>query len=206
MLGHERRDLEERMKREGRLPPGQSATQKFPVLHYGRVPDFDPDTWTLNVFGLVDKEKTWSWAEFLQLPTRTQTCDIHCVTRWSKFDTVWEGVPFKTLVEMVGVRPEARFVIAHCEAGYTTNLPLDVMLADDVMLAYRFDGKPLEPDHGFPVRTLVPNRYFWKSAKWVRGIEFAAEDRPGFWEKAGYHNNGDPWKEERHARSIGGLW
>ena len=206
MLGHERRDLEERMKREGRLPPGQSATQKFPVLHYGRVPDFDPDTWTLNVFGLVDKEKTWSWAEFLQLPTRTQTCDIHCVTRWSKFDTVWEGVPFKTLVEMVGVRPEARFVIAHCEAGYTTNLPLDVMLADDVMLAYRFDGKPLEPDHGFPVRTLVPNRYFWKSAKWVRGIEFATEDRPGFWEKAGYHNNGDPWKEERHARSIGGLW
>ena len=206
MLGHERRDLEERMKREGRLPPGQSATQKFPVLHYGRVPDFDPDTWTLNVFGLVDKEKTWSWAEFLQLPTRTQTCDIHCVTRWSKFDTVWEGVPFKTLVETVGVRPEARFVIAHCEAGYTTNLPLDVMLADDVMLAYRFDGKPLEPDHGFPVRTLVPNRYFWKSAKWVRGIEFATEDRPGFWEKAGYHNNGDPWKEERHARSIGGLW
>jgi len=206
MFGKDRRDLEERMKREGRLPPGQSATQKFPVLHYGRIPDFDPETWTLRVFGLVENEKTWGWKEFLQMPTQTQTCDIHCVTRWSKFDTVWEGVPFKSLVDMVGVKPEARYVIAHCEAGYTTNLPLDVMLADDVMLAYKYDGKYLDPDHGFPVRTLVPSRYFWKSAKWVRGIEFAAEDRPGFWEKAGYHNDGDPWKEERHARSVGGLW
>lgn len=206
MLGRERRDLEERMRQEGRLPSGQSATQKFPVLHYGRVPDFDPQTWTLQVFGLVDTEKNWSWAEFLQLPTRTLTCDIHCVTRWSKFDTVWEGVPFKVLVDMAGIKPEAHFVITHCEAGYTTNLPLDVMLADDVLLAYKYDGQYLDPDHGFPLRTLVPSRYFWKSAKWVRGIELAAEDRPGFWEKAGYHNNGDPWKEERHARSAGSLW
>lgn len=206
MFGEDRRNLEERMKREGRLPPGQSATQKFPVLHYGRIPEFDPETWTLRVFGLVETEKVWSWDEFLQLPTQTQTCDIHCVTRWSKFDTVWEGVPFKALVDRVGVRPETRYVIAHCEAGYTTNLPLDVMLAEDVMLAYKYNGEFLDPDHGFPVRTLVPSRYFWKSAKWVRGIEFAAEDRPGFWERAGYHNDGDPWKEERHARSVGGLW
>ena len=206
MFNNDRRQLEERMKKEGRLPPGQSATQKFPVLHYGRVPGFDPETWTMRAFGLVDEEKTWSWQAFLELPTRTLTCDIHCVTRWSKFDTLWEGVPFKTFAELVGVKPEAAFVIVHCEGGYTTNLPLDVMMQDNVLLAYKYDGKYLEPDHGFPVRTLVPDRYFWKSAKWVRGIEFAAEDRLGFWEKAGYHNEGDPWKEERHARSTGGLW
>jgi len=206
MFNNDRRQLEERMKREGRLPPGQSATQKFPVLHYGRVPGFDPETWTMRAFGLVDEEKTWSWQSFLELPTRTITCDIHCVTRWSKFDTLWEGVPFKTFAELVGVKPEAAFVIAHCEGGYTTNLPLDVMMQDNVLLAYKYDGKYLEPDHGFPVRTLVPDRYFWKSAKWVRGVEFAVADQPGFWEKAGYHNEGDPWKEERHARSVGGLW
>lgn len=206
MFNNDRRQLEERMKKEGRLPPGQSATQKFPVLHYGRVPGFDPESWTMRAFGLVDEEKTWSWQSFLEIPSRTLTCDIHCVTRWSKFDTVWEGVPFKTLADLVGVRSEAAFVVAHCEGGYTTNLPLEAMMKDNVLLAYKYDGKFLEPDHGFPVRTLVPDRYFWKSAKWVRGIEFAAEDRPGFWEKAGYHNEGDPWKEERHARSVGGLW
>jgi DMSO/TMAO reductase YedYZ molybdopterin-dependent catalytic subunit len=196
----ERRDLERQMLAEGRLPPGQSATLKFPVLHYGPVPRTDLATWNLRLFGLVNEEKTWNWQEFTALPTKTITADIHCVTRWSKFDTVWEGVAFRDLVDMVGVKPEAKFVIAHCEYGYTTNVPLKVMLDDGVMLAYRFDGKPLEPDHGYPVRTLVPKRYFWKSAKWVRSLEFAARDRLGFWEQAGYHNDADPFREERFSR------
>jgi DMSO/TMAO reductase YedYZ molybdopterin-dependent catalytic subunit len=169
-------------------------------LHYGPVPRTDLATWNLRLFGLVNEEKTWNWQEFTALPTKTITADIHCVTRWSKFDTVWEGVAFRDLVDMVGVKPEAKFVIAHCEYGYTTNVPLKVMLDDGVMLAYRFDGKPLEPDHGYPVRTLVPKRYFWKSAKWVRSLEFAARDRLGFWEQAGYHNDADPFREERFSR------
>ncbi|HOA23998.1 MAG TPA: sulfite oxidase-like oxidoreductase [Aggregatilineales bacterium] len=199
MSQRQRRMLEDKFAREGRLPPGQSLTLKFPVLHYGRVPETNLETWTLRAFGLVDEERTWTWQEFTSLPVTTVTCDIHCVTRWSKFDTIWEGVSFREFARLAGVRPEARYVIVHCEQGYTTNLPLDVMLDHDVLLAYRYDGKPLDPDHGFPLRTLVPKRYFWKSAKWVRGIEFAAEDRPGFWERAGYHNNGDPWQEQRFA-------
>ena len=199
MSQRQRRMLEDKFAREGRLPPGQSLTLKFPVLHYGRVPETNLETWTLRAFGLVDEERTWTWQEFTSLPVTTVTCDIHCVTRWSKFDTIWEGVLFREFARLAGVRPEARYVIVHCEQGYTTNLPLDVMLDHDVLLAYRYDGKPLDPDHGFPLRTLVPKRYFWKSAKWVRGIEFAAEDRPGFWERAGYHNNGDPWQEQRFA-------
>ncbi len=206
MLERERIELEKRMKAEGRLPPGQSATLKFPVLHYGPVPPFDPQTWTLRVFGLVNEEKVWTWEEFLKLPTKTITCDIHCVTRWSKFDTVWEGVPFRYIAEVVGVKPEAKFVIAHCEYGFTTNLPLEDMLDDDVLLAYKYDGQFLEPEHGFPLRTLVPKRYFWKSAKWLRGIEFTDRDRPGFWEQAGYHNDADPWKEQRHARWAAPGW
>jgi len=206
MLERERIELEKRMKAEGRLPPGQSATLKFPVLHYGPVPPFDPQTWTLRVFGLVNEEKVWTWEEFLKLPTKTITCDIHCVTRWSKFDTVWEGVPFRYIAEVVGVKPEAKFVIAHCEYGFTTNLPLEAMLDDDVLLAYKYDGQFLEPEHGFPLRTLVPKRYFWKSAKWLRGIEFTDRDRPGFWEQAGYHNDADPWKEQRHARWAAPGW
>jgi DMSO/TMAO reductase YedYZ molybdopterin-dependent catalytic subunit len=193
----DRRELERRVKEEERLPPGQSVTIKFPVLHYGPVPSFDKDTWTLRAFGLVEEEKVWTWDEFLKLPTTRVTCDIHCVTRWSMFDTEWEGVLFRDFVALCGVKPKAKFVIAHCEHGFTTNLPLEVVLGDDVLLAYKYDGEFLTPEHGFPLRTLVPKRYFWKSAKWVRGIEFAAEDRPGFWEQAGYHNDGDPWKEER---------
>ncbi len=206
MLERERAELEKRMKAEGRLPPGQSATLKFPVLHYGPVPPFDPQTWTLRVFGLVNEEKVWTWEEFLKLPTKTITCDIHCVTRWSKFDTVWEGVPFRYIAEVVGVKPEAKFVIAHCEYGFTTNLPLEAMLDDDVLLAYKYDGQFLQPEHGFPLRTLVPKRYFWKSAKWLRAVEFTDKDRPGFWEQAGYHNEADPWKEQRHARWAGPGW
>jgi DMSO/TMAO reductase YedYZ molybdopterin-dependent catalytic subunit len=199
MFADKRRRLERKMKEEGRLPPGQSLTLKFPVLHYGSEPETDLKAWTLRTFGLVEEEKVWSWEEFLELPSKKATCDIHCVTRWSKFDTVWEGLPFKTLVDLTGVKPEAKFVIAHCEHGYTTNVPLEVMLDDDVLLAYKYDGAFLEPQHGFPLRTLVPKRYFWKSAKWVRAIEFVATDRPGFWEKAGYHNEGDPWLEQRYG-------
>lgn len=196
----DRRDLEKQAVQEGRIPPGQSLTLKFPVLHYGPVPPFDKDTWTLRAFGLVNEEKVWTWDEFQQLPTTKLTCDIHCVTRWSKLDTVWEGVRFRDFVELVGVKPEAKFVIAHCEYGFTANTPLEVMLDDDVLLAYKYDGKFLDPEHGFPLRTLVPKRYFWKSAKWLRGVEFVDKDRPGFWEQAGYHNDADPWKEQRYGR------
>ena len=201
MFDNQRRELEEQAIREDRLPPGQSLTLKFPVLHYGQVPRYDMSTWTLRASGLVKEEKTWTWEEFLQLPTQTITCDIHCVTRWSKLDTVWEGVPFKVFVELAEVNPEAKFVIAHCEYGFTANVPLDAVMDDDVLLAYMYDGKPLEPDHGYPLRLLVPKKYFWKSAKWLRAIEFTEQDRPGFWEQAGYHNDADPWKEQRLARS-----
>lgn len=195
-----RRKDEERIKSEGRLPPGQSLTQKFPVLTYGPNARFDADTWDLRVFGEVEQEMRWSWQEFLALPTVSITCDIHCVTRWSKFDTVWEGVRFSDFVKLFGVKPTAKYVIAHCDQGYTTNLPIEAMMEDDVLLTYKYDGKFLEPDHGFPLRTLVPKRYFWKSAKFLRGLEFSPTDKPGFWENAGYHNNGDPWAEERYGR------
>jgi DMSO/TMAO reductase YedYZ molybdopterin-dependent catalytic subunit len=199
-----RRGEEDKVREEGRLPPGQSLTRKFPVLTYGPNARFDPATWDMRVFGEVEKEMRWTWDEFLALPTVTITCDIHCVTRWSKFDTVWEGIRFTDFIKLFGVKPSARFVIAHCDHGYTTNLPIEAMMEDDVLLAYKYDGKPLEPDHGFPVRTLVPKRYFWKSAKFLRALEFSQEDKPGFWEQSGYHNDGDPWKEERYGRR--GFW
>ncbi len=195
-----RRQQEEQVKKEGRLPPGQSLTQKFPVLTYGPNPPFDPATWDMKVWGEVENEMRWSWDEFLQIPTRTITVDIHCVTRWSKFDTTWEGVPFNEFVNLFGVKPSARYVIAHCDYGYTTNVTLEEMMDDDVLLAYKYDGQWLEADHGAPVRTLVPKLYFWKSAKFLRGLEFSAVDKPGFWEQAGYHNHGDPFKEERYGR------
>ncbi|NDJ61913.1 MAG: sulfite oxidase-like oxidoreductase [Chloroflexi bacterium] len=195
-----RRKDEERVKKEGRLPPGQSLTHKFPVLTYGPTPGFDEATWDLRVYGEVDNELRWNWREFQQLPTVSITTDIHCVTRWSKFDTVWEGVLFRDIMEMAGLKDTAKFVIAHCEYGYTTNTPVEIMYDEDVMLAYKFDGQFLDAEHGFPVRTLVPKRYFWKSAKWVRALEFTSVDKPGFWEQAGYHNEGDPFKEERYQR------
>lgn len=197
-----RKREEEKIKSEGRLPPGQSLTQKFPVLHYGPTPGFDEATWDLRVFGEVETPMRWNWQEFQALPTVQQTVDIHCVTRWSKFDTVWEGVRFSEFIKLFGVKPTAKYVIAHCEYGYTTNMPLEDMLDDDVMLTYKFDGKYLDAEHGFPLRTLVPKRYFWKSAKWLRGLEFSPHDKPGFWEQAGYHNDGDPWKEERVSGST----
>lgn len=195
-----RREEEQRMQAAGRLPPGQALTQKFPVLHYGSVPTIDVATWSLRVFGEVEQEMSWSWEQFLQLSTVEVRTDIHCVTGWSKFDTVWEGVRFRDLLQWVALKPTARFVIAHAAHGFTTNLPVEVMLEDNVLLAYKYNGAFLTPEHGYPVRTFVPQRYFWKSAKWLHAIEFSAEDRPGFWEQAGYHNEGDPWKEERHAR------
>ena len=192
-----RRQEEERVRSEGRLPKGQSLTQKFPVLTYGPTPRFDPATWEMRVFGEVENEMRWTWEEFLALPTTTQTVDIHCVTRWSKFDTTWEGVAFRDFVKLFGVKPSTKYVIAHCEQGYTTNVGLDVLDDDDTMLAYLYEGEPLEPDHGYPMRLLVPKKYFWKSAKWIRGFEFIDADRPGFWERHGYHMEGDPWLEER---------
>jgi DMSO/TMAO reductase YedYZ molybdopterin-dependent catalytic subunit len=195
------RDAEEaRIRKEGRLPPGQSLTLEFPVLHNGPVPSFNPATWTLRVFGSVENGMRWTWQEFAQLPTTTVNCDIHCVTAWSKFDTTWEGVLFRDFIKLFGVKAETQHVIAHCEYGYTTNVPLDVMMDDDVMLAYRFGGQPLTPEHGYPLRTLVPKRYFWKSAKWLRGLEFSPVDKPGYWENAGYNNNADPFREERYSR------
>jgi DMSO/TMAO reductase YedYZ molybdopterin-dependent catalytic subunit len=196
----DRRSQEEEMKQQGRLPPGQSLTQKFPVLTYGPNPDFDPKTWDLRVFGAVKEEMRWTWEEFTRLPTVEVVCDIHCVTRWSKFDTPWEGVRFRDFVELFGLTDEAKHVIAHCDYGYTTNVPLEDMLRDDVLLAYKYAGELLDPDHGAPLRTLVPHLYFWKSAKFLRALEFSPVDKPGFWEKAGYHNYGDPFQEERYGR------
>jgi len=195
-----RRDEENQMRAAGRLPPGQALTQKFPVLHYGAVPTINTDEWTLKVSGEIDQEMSWSWEEFQKLPTVRLTTDIHCVTGWSKFDTVWEGPLFRDFVELFGIKPTAKYVIAHAPNGFTTNTPLDLMMEDNVLLAWKYNGEYLTPDHGFPVRTLVPQRYFWKSAKWLNELVFSSEDRPGFWEQAGYHNEGDPWKEERYQK------
>jgi DMSO/TMAO reductase YedYZ molybdopterin-dependent catalytic subunit len=203
-----RKEEEERIRRAGRLPPGQSLTQKFPVLHYGPVPVFDPAAWTFNVWGEVEAARQWNWAEFNLLPRTRLVMDIHCVTRWSKFDTAWEGVSVRTLVDqgLIKLRPTAKFVIQHADFGFTANLPLEIVLADNFLMATHYNGEPLSPDHGFPLRGVVgyiPGReelmtpYFWKGAKWLRGLEFTAHDRPGFWEQAGYHNEGDAWKEQR---------
>jgi DMSO/TMAO reductase YedYZ molybdopterin-dependent catalytic subunit len=206
MSKQSRREQEKQLRAEGRLPPGQSLTQKFPVLHYGPTPRYrDLSQWDLRVFGLVKEEKTFSLEDILAMPKTQVTVDIHCVTRWSKFDTPWEGVLFCDFLKYVELEPEAKYVIAHCEYGFAANLPLEVMLNDDVLLAYHYDGRPLEPDHGYPLRTLVPKKYFWKSAKWLRDLEFRADDKPGFWEQAGYHNEADPWLEQRFSGPGFGL-
>jgi DMSO/TMAO reductase YedYZ molybdopterin-dependent catalytic subunit len=183
---------------EHRVPPGQFLTDKFPVLHYGSVPEYTSlSSWDLSIFGMVEKPLRLSWEEVSSLPRFTQTVDIHCVTRWSKLDTTWSGVAWRDVLKLASVKPGATHILAHCEYGFTANLSLNVLDDDDTMLAIEYNGKPLEPDHGYPLRLLVPKRYLWKSAKWLRGIEFMAEDRPGFWERNGYHMEGDPWKEER---------
>lgn len=207
-----RKKEEDRMRAEDRLPPGQSLTLKFPVLHYGRVPPFDPDSWNFRIWGEVVDERAWSWQEFQSLPRKKIKMDIHCVTRWSKFDTVWEGVSLRNLVEheLVVLKPEARYAIQHCEYNFSTNLPIEVAMAENFLLATHFNGEPLTADHGYPLRGVVghiPSRdelttpYFWKGGKWLRGLEFTSQDQPGFWEQAGYHNEGDVWKEQRTIHS-----
>ncbi len=192
-------DIPESPRQEPRLPPGQILTEKWPVLHYGSVPKVDLATWDLRIFGLVETPARWSWEEFQQLPRTQLRSDIHCVTRWSRYDNVWEGVAVMELFRHVQVRPEAKFVILHAEPNYTTNLPRSELLQDDVLLADRHDGVALTPEHGWPLRLVVPRRYFWKSAKWIRAIELVDRDHPGFWEQNGYHNDADPWKEERFS-------
>ncbi len=187
------------LKQDPRVPPGQAVTKGFPVLHVGDVPQVDLSAWRLRVFGMVDNPFELSWSELRALPSKTWTGDIHCVTRWSKFDTTWKGVPFSEIVERAKPSAQVTHVIQHADNDYTTNLPLSVMLDDDVLVAYEFEGAPIEPIHGGPVRMLVPKRYFWKSAKWLRGLEFLDRDVRGFWEIRGYHNDADPWKEERYS-------
>jgi DMSO/TMAO reductase YedYZ molybdopterin-dependent catalytic subunit len=182
-----------------RLPPGQFHTPRWPILHQGEVPAFDPATWEFSVSGLVDRPRTWTWETFGELPIVTVSGDLHCVTRWSTLDHVWQGVAPATIVGAVGVQPAARFVLLHGEGGYCANLPIDAFLAPDVVLATHHAGEPLTPEHGAPLRAVVPSRYAWKSVKWLRGIEFLAADRPGFWEGYGYSNSADPWREERFA-------
>ncbi len=182
-----------------RIPPGQYRTEKFPVLHYGSTPKTDLAAWDFKVFGEVDSPFTLTWTEFKALPRKTVQTDIHCVTRWTKLDTSWEGVPIQEILGRAQLRSPAAFVLAHSEQGYTANLPLSILDDDDVLLADTFGGQPLELEHGWPLRLLVPKRYFWKSAKWIRGLEFVDHDILGFWERYGYNNDADPWKEERFS-------
>jgi DMSO/TMAO reductase YedYZ molybdopterin-dependent catalytic subunit len=181
-----------------RLPPGQYVTEKWPVLHYGEVPRVDLKRWSFRIWGLVERPLELSYEEILKEPKVAVRCDIHCVTRWSKLDNLFEGVAVRGLLERARPLPEARYVMVHAEHGFTTNLPLEDLTKDNVLLAYAHDGQPLTPEHGWPLRLVVPHLYFWKSAKWVRGFELMAQDRPGFWETYGYHMRGDPWKEERY--------
>lgn len=180
-----------------RVPPGQTVTTKWPVLTYGGTPRVDPARWTFKIFGEVAEEQRWTWEAFTRLPRVEVVSDVHCVTRWSRFDNRWEGVRPRDLLALARPRPGARHVMVHADPDYTTNLPLEALLDDDVVLALAHDGKPLPADHGGPVRLVVPRLYFWKSAKWVWGLELMAEDAPGFWESYGYHMRGDPWLDER---------
>lgn len=181
-----------------RLPPGQYMARDFPVLHVGSVPQFDPKTWRFRILGEVEHSQELSWEQFKALPAKTVKADIHCVTRWSKFDTSWTGVPFREIMKIAGVKPSASFITTYGENGYSANLPLAAVDDANVLFAYAYDGEALEPIHGGPMRMLVPSRYFWKSTKWCNGVEFSREDQPGFWELRGYNNEADPWKEERY--------
>jgi DMSO/TMAO reductase YedYZ molybdopterin-dependent catalytic subunit len=181
---------------QARLPPGQYLTTDFPVLSAGPTPRPQLDAWTLAIDGAVGTSRSWSWEEFLALPAETFTVDIHCVTKWTKLDTSWTGVPVDVLLD--GADPQSAYVTAWCDGGYTTNVPLADLTGGKGWVAYRFGGEPLDPEHGGPARLLVPHLYFWKSAKWLRGLTLTPQDEPGFWENYGYHNYGDPWKEQRY--------
>jgi DMSO/TMAO reductase YedYZ molybdopterin-dependent catalytic subunit len=186
--------------RAERIPPRQALTRKWPVLHAGPTPRFDRAAWVFQVFGLVEKPWQCTYDEFLALPRVRVQADMHCVTRWSKLDNLWEGVSTREILSRVQVLPNARFVMVHCEYGFSTNLPLADFLGDDCLFAWKHNGQDLEPDHGYPLRLVVPRLYAWKSAKWVRAIELMEEDRAGFWESwehGGYHMRGDPWAEQR---------
>lgn len=185
--------------RNPKLPPGQYEVRDFPVLSLGPTPEIDLKKWTLGVFGLVEKPITWNWQEFTALPHGDITKDIHCVTKWSKFDTVWRGVSFDVLMDTVKVVPTATHLVAHSYDGYTTNLPLEDVQGGKAFVVDSYEGEAISPEHGGPVRLLVPHLYFWKSAKWLKGLEFVDRDMPGFWETRGYHNYGDPWQEERYS-------
>lgn len=181
-----------------RVPPGQYLTERFPVLTVGRNPKVDMADWTLKIRGEVEEPFQLTWEELLALPQTTVTCDIHCVTRWSKLDTTWTGVLVSDLLDRAKVKASGTHVMAHCDGGYTTNVPLEALRAPDVLVTHTYEGAPLEPDHGGPLRLLVPSRYFWKSAKFLRELEVMPEDRQGFWELNGYHNDADPFTEQRH--------
>ena len=187
------------MAREKRVPPGQHTTEGWPVLHHGEVPELKTSEWTLRVWGLVEGEKTLSYDDFSALPRVKVRSDIHCVTTWSKLDNLWDGVSTSVLKDCITVKKEAKFVLVHGWGGFTTNLPIDDFFADDALFATHHDGEPLTAEHGAPVRLVIPRLYFWKSAKWVTGVEFIEKDKPGFWEQNGYHRRGDPWEEERHS-------
>ena len=190
-----------RISENPNVPPGQYVTEKFPILTFGFIPQIDINNWHVRVFGAVVEEVIMDWNKFMSLRKITVTSPFHCVTQWSRLRNMWTGVPFSDIVKYVGLKSEARYVMVHCFGGYTTNLSLDVLLADDVLLAYELDGQLLSSEHGGPMRLVVPNRYGWKSAKWVNGLEFMHKDSPGFWEQRGYNMRGDPLKEERFSDS-----
>ena len=182
-----------------RLPPGQYLTEKWPVLHAGDVPTLDLATWDLRVDGEVEEPVTLTYEQLTALPATEITTDIHCVTRWSRFDAQFKGVHWRELAALCKPKPSAQFVVAHAEQGFTSNVPLAALQDEHALIVYEADGAPLTPDHGWPVRLFIPSKYFWKSAKWLRGIELSAIDRLGFWERYGYHNDADPWREERYG-------
>jgi DMSO/TMAO reductase YedYZ molybdopterin-dependent catalytic subunit len=198
-----RSKAEDKVRKAGydpaRLPPGQYLTEKWPVLHAGSVPAIDLASWRLRIFGLVEEEIELDYEQLRALPATTVTTDIHCVTRWSRFDTRFKGVHWRDLAPLVRPKPGSNYVIAHAEQGYTANIPTSFLEAENALVAYEADGEPLTLEHGWPLRLVIPGKYFWKSAKWLRGLELSSKDRPGFWERYGYHNEADPWKEERYG-------
>ncbi|HVB87365.1 MAG TPA: sulfite oxidase-like oxidoreductase [Candidatus Dormibacteraeota bacterium] len=195
----DRKRLEREMREAGRLPLGQSLTLKWPVLHEGSVPPFDPHTWDFRASGLVERPLRLTWDEFTRLPMKEVTADMHCVTRWSRFDVRWDGVPFAEVAKLAQPKPEAKFVMVLAEQGYTSNVPVEDLMRPSTLFALKHNGEPLPSDHGYPLRLVVPHLYAWKSVKWVRGLDFMEKDAPGFWEENGYNMYGDPFREQRFS-------